>query len=90
MAGEVIGPRWKPITTTVVLNGCALKLPSKHLCLHPQISAVPSLHQPSFLLLEVAMNAETCNWLKYQEYTVVKCLALNGTVLPPSRRLGEH
>lgn len=49
-----------------------------------------SLYHISFLLSQVAINAETHNWLKYQEYIMMECLALNGTPIPPSLRLRKH
>lgn len=54
------------------------------------ISALSSLYHISFLLPQVAINAETHNWLKYQECMMVECLALNGTAIPPSLRLRKH
>ena len=62
LAREVTDPRGKPIDF-LFLNSNAFQLPSKYLCLYPQVFASATLGQRSFLLQravdKVCINSST-------------------------------
>ena len=47
---------------TIILQKGSVKLPSKCICLYPQINAALSPHQRSFFMRLITVNTETHRW----------------------------
>lgn len=79
--GSSKGGQWPQgkATTIILLNGHGIKLPSKLVSLDPQFNEALRLHQGSFFVQRVLVQAETHNWsICWEQQLSVLYRATNG------------